>query len=252
MAVTKHRRDDVMQGRRSNRMRGVLGALSIALVVGVAVFALASVVGSSGADANSTKAGGVGYTPGGAVPEGLTLGDPGAPVDLYEYCDLESPICRQYAEVVLPKVIRDEVDAGKAQITFRNFMIMGPGSPAAAAAVIAAGEQGDGWSFVEAFYRARGKRDAGSATDGLLEATATAAGVEDLARWNAARASQAVQAQAKASTKEAEGLGLIGTPSFAVKGPGTDGLRVVDGLEKIRQTSAIAAALEAAIDEAAG
>jgi hypothetical protein len=34
--------------------------------------------------------------------------------------------------------------------------------------------------------------------------------------------------------------------------PGTDGLRVVEGLEKIRRTSAIAAALDAAIDEAAG
>jgi protein-disulfide isomerase len=241
-----------MQGRRSNRMRGALGALSIALIVGAAAFALVSVAGSSGADASSTKGGGVPYAPGKAGQEGLTLGDPGAPVDLYEYCDLESPICRQFAESVLPKVIRDEVDAGKAQIMFRNFMIMGPGSPAAAAATIAAGEQGDGWSFVEAFYRGRGKRDAGSATDGFLEATAAAAGVEDLARWNAARASQAVQAQAKASTKEAEGLGLIGTPSFAVKGPGTDGLQVVEGLEKIRQTSAIAAALEEAIDEAAG
>jgi protein-disulfide isomerase len=241
-----------MQGRRSRRKRGALGALSIALIVGVAAFALVSVAGSSGADAKSMKAGGVEYSARGPAPEGLTLGDPGAPVDLYEYCDLESPICRQYAETVLPKVIRDEVDAGEAQITFRNFMIMGPGSPAAAAAAIAAGEQGDGWSFVEAFYRGRSKRDAGSATDAYLEATATAAGVEDLARWNAARASQAVKAQAKATTREAEGLGLIGTPSFAVKGPGTDGLQVIDGLEKIRQTSAIAAALEAAIDEAAG
>jgi protein-disulfide isomerase len=241
-----------MQGRRSGRKRGALGALSIALIVGVAVFAIVSVAGSSGADASSTKAGGVPYTPGGVTQEGLTLGDPDAPVDLYEYCDLESPICRQFAEAVLPQVIRNEVDAGKAQITLRNFMIMGPGSPAAAAAAIAAGEQGDGWSFVEAFYRGRGKRDTGPATDAYLEATATAAGVEDLARWNVARASQAVQTQAKASTKEAEGLGLIGTPSFAVRGPGTDGLQVVDGLEKIRQTSAIAPALEAAIDEAAG
>ena len=78
------------------------------------------------------------------------------------------------------------------------------------------------------------------------------AGVEDLGRWNAARRSQAVRAQATASTEEAEGLGLIGTPSFAVKGPGTDGLQVVEGLEKIRRTSSIALALERAIDEAAG
>jgi protein-disulfide isomerase len=155
-----------MERRRSGRMRGAVGGLSVALIVGVAVFALVSVAGGSGADASSTKAGGVPYAPGKAGQEGLTLGDPGAPVDLYEYCDLESPICRQFAEVVLPKVIREEVDAGKARITFRNFMIMGPGSPAAAAAAIAAGEQGDGWSFVEAFYRGRGKRDAGSPPTG--------------------------------------------------------------------------------------
>ncbi|HEY0277655.1 MAG TPA: thioredoxin domain-containing protein [Solirubrobacterales bacterium] len=240
-----------MDGRGSGGIRGALGGLSIALIVGVAVFAIVSVAGSSGADARSAKAGGVGYAPVGVVEEGLTLGEAGAPVDLYEYCDLESPICKQFAGEVLPRVIRNEVDAGKARITFRNFMIMGPGSPAAAAAAIAAGEQGDGWSFVEAFYRGRGKRDAGSAPDGFLEATATAAGVKDLGRWNAARASQAVQAQAKASTAEAERLGLIGTPSFAVEGPGTDGLQVVEGLEKIRRTAAVSQALEAAIDAAA-
>jgi protein-disulfide isomerase len=239
-----------MLGRRSGRIKGAVGVIAVALVAGVAVV-VASVVGGGGAEASAAK-GGVGYAPGGVVREGLALGEPGAPVVLYEYCDLLSPICGQYQSAVLPKVIRDEVDTGKARIVFRNFEIMGAGSPAAAQAAVAAGEQGDGWPFIEAFYRGRGKRDTGSATDAYLEATATAAGVEDLARWNAARVGGAAQAQAAASTAEAERLDLIGTPSFAVRGPGTDGLQVLEGLEKIRRTSAVAAALDRAIEEAAG
>ena len=50
-----------MAGKRSSRMRGAVGALSVALIVGVAAFALVSIAGSSGADASSTKAGGVPY-----------------------------------------------------------------------------------------------------------------------------------------------------------------------------------------------
>ena len=184
-----------MEGRRTNRIKRALGALSVALVIGAAAFALVSLIGSNGADANPTKAGGIRYAPGGVTEEGLTLGKPDAPVDLYEYCDLESPICRQFATAVLPQVIRDEVDTGKARVTFRNFTIMGAGSPAAAAAAVAAGEQDVGWSFVEAFYRRRETRDAGPATDAFLEATAAAAGVRDLARWNAARTGGAAQAK---------------------------------------------------------
>ena len=44
----------------------------------------------------------------------------------------------------------------------------------------------------------------------------------DIAKWNADRKSKRVLAEVAATTAEAERLGFTGTPSFAVKGPGTD------------------------------
>jgi 2-hydroxychromene-2-carboxylate isomerase len=78
----------------------------------------------------------------------------------------------------------------------------------------------------------------------FLKAIAGAAGVKDIARWNTDRKSPRVRKQAKATTAEAKKLGLTGTPSFAIKGPKSDGLEVlgaptttkelVEAIEKVR------------------
>jgi protein-disulfide isomerase len=217
-----------MRNRRSGRLRFALGGALLALLV----MAIAA-VGSAGADRLD-----------GIPQQGLTLGKASAPVELVEYGDLECPVCKQAAERLLPRVIRTEIATGKAKLTWRNFVIISPDSAAAGAAAIAAGEQGNGWSFIEAFLRRQGKEGTSYATDSFLESIATEAGVEDLARWNEDRRSPKARNQVKASTREAgHKLGLMGTPTFAIRGPHTDGLKVLG-------TPGSAAPLVKAIEEA--
>jgi len=164
----------------------------------------------------------------GTPQEGLTLGKPGAPVELIEYGDLQCPVCKQAAQRVLPGVIRREVTTGKAKLTWRNFTIINPESGPAGAAAIAAGEQGRGWSFVEAFLRRQGEENSNYVSGEFLESVATAAGVEDLARWNEDRRSSKARHEVQATTREAtHKLGLVGTPTFAIRGPRTHGLKVL-------------------------
>lgn len=182
------------------------------------------------------------------IPQaGMVLGDPAAEVTLIEFGDLQCPVCKGFAEEIIPPLIESQVRSGEAKLEFRNFTIIDEQSVDAGAAAVAAGEQGRGWNFVELFYRNQGLEASGYVTDEFLTAVAEGAGVPDIEKWDRARKSGPVIGTVEKTTAQAERLGLGGTPSFAVEGPGAnpdaEGLEVLD-------TPQSTAALEAAIVDA--
>ncbi len=179
------------------------------------------------------------------IPQsGMVLGDPKAKVTLLEFGDLQCPVCAEYSKQVLPQVIDGDVRQGTAKIDFRNFTIIGPQSTPAGAAAIAAGKQGRGWTFVELFYRNQGTEGSGYVTDDFLTALAKAAGVADIAKWNADRKSKSVLHEVAATTAQANNLGFTGTPSFATQTQS-------GGLNPLG-TPGSATAIESAIQQAGG
>jgi protein-disulfide isomerase len=209
--------------RRQRLLQLGAGAVFLAIVAVVALIVLSS----AGSDGGDTKLEGVGTVDGlldGIPQQGLALGDPKAPVELIEFGDLQCPVCKAYAEEMLPPVIEGQVARGDAKISFRNFTIIGEQSTPAGAAALAAGEQGRGWNFIDLFYRNQGEENSGYADDEFLTAVAKAAGVKDLNAWNQARKGPRLTAEVKRTTEEAQGLGFNGTPSYAIQGPATDGL----------------------------
>jgi protein-disulfide isomerase len=210
---------------RRQRLIKLASAAAFLAVVAVAVLIVVSQSDSSGGDASNVRgAADVERLLDGIPQEGMILGEPGAKVELREFGDLQCTHCKAASEDILPPVIEGPVRNGEAKLDFRNFTIIGPESTPAGAAAIAAGEQGRGWYFVELFYRNQGEEDSGYVTGEFLTAIARAAGVPDLARWNADRKSRAVLNEVEETTAEAERLGFEGTPSFAVEGTGTNGL----------------------------
>jgi protein-disulfide isomerase len=216
-------RQEERSGTSERRQRMVkLG--SAAAFLGLAVVAVLIVVSQSQSGGKVEHASEANRQLHGIPQSGMVLGRPGAKVTVLEFADLQCPVCRGYSEDVLPQVIENQVRGGEARLEFRNFTIIGPESKPAGAAAIAAGEQGHGWNFVEIFYRSQGSENSGYVTDEFLTAVARAAGVPDIARWNAERDSGRVLKEVADSTSQAERLGFTGTPSFAVEGPGTSGL----------------------------
>jgi protein-disulfide isomerase len=214
----------------------------------IVVVAVLIVIGQSQSDGGDTDLEGVATVRAeldGVPQRGLVLGEPEARVTLVEFGDLQCPVCKGYAEDVLPGVIESKVRTGEAKLEFRNFTILGEESVDAAAAALAAGEQGRGWDFIELFYRNQGFERSGYVGDDFLTSVARAAGVPDVDRWNADRESERVLDQVAAETAEAEGLGLTGTPSFAIEGPASDGLESLG-------TPGSASDLEEAIEAARG
>lgn len=210
--------------RRTRILQLGAGAVFLAVVAVIVVIIVAASGGDDGGDTQLEGVAEINQELEGIPQEGMALGDPNAPVELVEFGDLQCPFCKLASEEVLPPVIEGPVAQGQSRLVFRNFTIIGPESIPAAQAAIAAGMQGVGWNFVEIFYRNQGKERSGYINDAFLKAVAEAAGVGDIAKWNEDRNSQAVKAEVKGEAAEASRLGFTGTPSYAVKGPGTSSL----------------------------
>jgi protein-disulfide isomerase len=228
--------------RRKKLLQLAAGAAFLAVVAVVVLIVLGS--GSDGGDAENLKdAAAVNGLLDGLPQDGLVLGEPTAKVELIEYGDLQCPVCKAYSEEILPEVIDSKVRSGEARIAFRNYTIIGPQSVAAGAAALAAGAQGRGWNYVELFYRNQGTEDSGYADDEFLSAVARAVGVGNIARWNEDRKSARFTGEVTRTTERAREYGFTGTPSFAIEGPGTDGVELLG-------TPSSAGAFEQAIEEA--
>jgi protein-disulfide isomerase len=224
-------REDEQAGAAERRQRLIKLASGAAFLVLIAVAVLIVVNGSqtSGGDSgNIADVAEVKQQLSGIPQNGMVLGEPSAKATLLEFGDLQCPVCKGYSEEILPQIIENQVRSGEAKLDFRNYTIIGPQSTPAGAAAIAAGEQGRGWNFVELFYRNQGTEDSGYATDAFLTAIAKNAGVTDIGKWNKDRKSERVLAEVAETTAEAQHLGFTGTPSFAVKGPGTPGIETLE------------------------
>jgi protein-disulfide isomerase len=212
------------QDRRTKLLQLAAAAVFLVIVAVVVVI----VVNSGSSSGGDTKLDEVGTVLNGIPQEGLVLGQKSAPVELIEFGDLQCPVCKAFSENVLPQVIENQVRNGKAKIDFRNFTIISEESIPAGAAAIAAGAQGRGWNYLELFYRNQGEERSGYVTDEFMTSIAKGAGVKNVAQWNEDRESPQTTKEVEATTTEAEQkFAFEGTPSFAIRGPNTNGIEVL-------------------------
>jgi protein-disulfide isomerase len=231
--------DAAARGRRTRILRFAAGAAFLAIAVVLVLIVVQSSDSANGGDTELEDVAAVNQELAG-IPEDevLVLGDPKAPVTLIEYGDLQCPVCKAYSEDILPTVIENQVQTGKAKLAFRTFSIIGEQSEPAGIAAMAAGVQGRGWRFVDIFYRNQGEENSGYANDEFLTAVAKAAGVKDLAQWNRERKNLQLESEATRSQGEAKLLGFTGTPSFAIFGPGmkeTEAIGTPGGAEELEE-----------------
>jgi protein-disulfide isomerase len=211
--------------RRTRLLQLAAGAVFLVIAV-----VLVLIVVNSGSDSGGDAENLAGVTEvdelvAGIPQQELVLGDPKAKVELVEYGDLQCPVCKAYSEDFLPPIIENKVRNGDAKLVFRNFAFLGEQSPTAGAAAVAAGAQGRGWQYLELFYKNQGIENSGYADDEFLTAVAEGAGVKNIAKWNEDR--ESAIGEVDRTTEEAEALGVSGTPTFAIKGPKTNGLELI-------------------------
>ncbi len=215
-----------MEGTDLQRRRRVQ-YLSLAAFAAVAVIVALIVISQSAGDddgggdtpSNVRGAAQVASELQGISQDGQTLGDAGAPVTITEFGDPQCPVCAAFAEQIAPQLIGDEVRSGAATLTYEPYLIIGPDSEPAMKAVLAAGEQGRFWTYLQLFYANQGEENSGYVTDDFLTKIARAAGIADIDQWDQSRDDSQWDAVLAKGTRDAEAMGFNGTPSIVVKGP---------------------------------
>jgi protein-disulfide isomerase len=210
--------------------------LIIAGFAAVAVIVALIVISQSGGDDD----GGGGGTPSniqgaqqvsaelsGIQQSGSVLGDASAPVTVTEYGDPQCSSCKFFSERVAPDLISSEVKTGNVKYDFLPFLIIGPDSQPAMRAVLAAGDQGRFWNYLQLFYLNQGGENSGYVTDDFLTSLARGAGVPDVDKWNTDRNASKWDATIQQGSTQAESFGFNGTPSIVVQGP--NGQKAIGG-----------------------
>jgi protein-disulfide isomerase len=194
-------------------------ALAAVLIVAVAV-AISQAGGSSGGAGGALRGAPEARALFRGIPEhGIVLGDPGAPVTLTEFADLQCPFCRQYAETVLPTLVKRYVRSGELRLVFRNLSFIGPDSERAAHVAAAAGLQDRLWQFTDLVYRNQGEENSGYVTDAYLRRIARASGADVTRAFDAANGAT-VSGQLDAAAREAQRFQVDSTPSFVLSRAG--------------------------------
>jgi protein-disulfide isomerase len=104
----------------------------------------------------------------GIPQDGLTLGDPKAPVLLVEFADLQCPFCREFAATSWPDIVKRYIRTGKVRMELRLINILGEDSVKANKAVMAAALQDRMWDASMRFYDVQGQEGTGYVTDRFL------------------------------------------------------------------------------------
>lgn len=106
-----------------------LSLFSAVLAGFVLVLGMVSTIGSSARAAEQTLE---------EMLADRVLGDPEAPVTIYEYASLACPHCATFHAEVLPKVKEKYIDTGKAKLVYRDFPTGGDGGSRATIAAMLA------------------------------------------------------------------------------------------------------------------
>ncbi|EFO81234.1 DSBA oxidoreductase [Oscillochloris trichoides DG-6] len=148
------------------------------------------------------------------------MGDPNAPVTIYEFTDYECPFCKQFYAETRAQLITEYVETGKVRLVARDFPLeIHASAMLAAVAGHCAAAQQNFWPMYETLFETHQvewggvpKRDRETLID-----LATQIGIEPVA-FTACLDDPATEQAVQAEMQAAMQLGINSTPNFMVNG----------------------------------
>jgi len=226
--------------RREQQMRSIfiIAGISILVIIVAVIIIQSSYHPSSGSTAPISTA--IPFTR--PQPNGLSEGDPNAPVKVVEFADFQCPGCQQFYLYNEVSFVATYVTTNKVYLTFSpdSFLDERPGatgreSKNAAEAAYCAGDQNKFWEYHDILYTNQGANEnSGAFSDQRLKTFAVTAGL-DTTKFNTCYDSHTYRQQVLNDEAKANQIGVASTPSFTVNGKlvvGSDLLTTVDAALK--------------------
>jgi len=161
-----------------------------------------------------------------ALPQadGLSLGDPNAPVTIDVFEDFQCPACQRFTENTEPLVIQNLVATGKARYVFHNYPFLDGNSvdssgesDQAANASMCANEQGKFWEMHSTLYANWNGENQGAFSSRRLQAMAESLRL-DVDAFNSCFSLNKFEAELQADFDLGGLMGVSGTPTVFVNG----------------------------------
>ncbi len=207
------------------------------MLVAVIAIVLAVVLGSGGGSNNTQALQGLGSTGNASSPialdgapqtnalfkgvpqKGLVLGNPGAPVEMLMFIDVQCPVCQDYEVTKLPTIVQKYIRTGKVQLHLEPWAFLGgPSSQSFSGrlGLIAASFQNKGFEYAKVLYDNQGTEESGWLdTREMARIAASVTGLK-LHEWLSAVNGAAVKTIAHDADRLATAYKVTGTPTIFV------------------------------------
>lgn len=156
--------------------------------------------------------------------DGLSMGDPNAPVKVVEFADFQCPGCKSFFETEESTMVEKYIATGSVYYTFSPFSFVdefpgakGTESKDAAAAAYCAADQNKFWEYHDMLYTNLSGENSGSYTQVRLLAFGEALGL-NMTDFKACVTSNKYQQKVLEANAYAEKNNVTGTPTFLVNG----------------------------------
>jgi protein-disulfide isomerase len=213
-AASKRQQRKLEQQRAERRKRLLMIVGGVVAVAIVAVLVLIFV--NNRGDSSNLPDVQAAAAPDAAIPvNGMTIGDPNAPVKVVEYGDYQCPFCAEFNKDGMPPLLSDYIATGKVQLTFVPFSFLGDESIAAAEAAFCANDQGKFWAMHETIYANHNGENIGSLSTSRLQEMAQKSGL-DMDQYKACVDAGTHQGDVQNSSATARQAGIASTPSFVI------------------------------------
>lgn len=154
--------------------------------------------------------------------QGLSMGNPDAPVKIDVFEDYQCPACASYTHNTEDRIVVELIPTGQVYYTFHHYPFLDDRSASkesdqAANASMCANEQGRFWDFHDMLYSNQQGENLMGFSDKRLLAFAEAIGM-DMTKFKSCFTENRYKAEIEKDTSDGVKLGVTGTPSVFVNG----------------------------------
>ncbi|MDX1492621.1 MAG: DsbA family protein [Longimicrobiales bacterium] len=179
MSRSERRREARQEEGGSNTLFYVLGAVAVVGVGVVAYTAGATALSSAATEPVELEIGSDEELV--ALAQGVTMGDPSAPVTILEFGDYQCPACGAFAIQAKPPIQQQLVNTGEAKFVFYDFPLIQihPNAFLAARAARCAGDQGAYWEYHDQLFRNQSRWSTANLPTSAYEDYAAEVGIDE-------------------------------------------------------------------------
>jgi protein-disulfide isomerase len=213
-AASKRQQRKIEQQRVERRKRLLMIVGGVVAVAIVAVLVL--IIVNNRDDSSNLPDVQAAAAPDASIPvNGMSIGDPNAPVTIVEYGDYQCPFCAEFNKDAMPPLLADYISTGKVQLTFVPFSFLGDESLAAAEAAFCANDQGKFWAMHETIYANHNGENIGNLSASRLREMAEKSGL-DMDQYDVCIDAGTHKGDVQNSSATARTAGIASTPSFVI------------------------------------